>query len=321
MSYYTQLTQEQRYQISAYKKAGFKQCQIAGFVGVHPSTIGRELSRNHGQRGYRPKQAHQLSQQRCRDKPRKQIGTETWALIESRLRIEWSPEQITSWLQKTGHATVSHERIYQYILADKKAGGNLFKHLRCKKQRKKRYGSNDRRGQIPDRQSIDSRPVIVDQRCRLGDWELDTIIGKGHKQAIVSLTERKSRLALIAKVEQKTADQVAKEIIRLLKPYVDTVHTLTSDNGKEFAQHKRIAKALDAEFYFAHPYSSWERGSNENMNGLIRQYFPKDRYFNTVDDVDIQIVMERLNNRPRKCLGYLTPSEVFFNKSFVALET
>lgn len=321
MSYYTQLTQEQRYQISAYKKAGFKQCQIAVFVGVHPSTIGRELSRNHGQRGYRPKQAHQLSQKRCRDKPRKQIRTETWALIESRLRIEWSPEQITRWLQKTGHATVSHERIYQYILADKKAGGDLFKHLRCKKQRKKRYGSNDRRGQIPDRQSIDSRPVIVDQRCRLGDWELDTIIGKGHKQAIVSLAERKSRLALIAKVEQKTADQVAKEIIRLLKPYVDTVHTLTSDNGKEFAQHKSIAKALDAEFYFAHPYSSWERGSNENMNGLIRQYFPKDRYFNTVDDVDIQIVMERLNNRPRKCLGYLTPSEVFFNKSFVALET
>ena len=321
MSHYAQLTQEQRYQISAYKKAGFKQCHIAGFVGVHPSTIGRELSRNHGQRGYRPKQAHQLSQQRCRDKPRKQIETETWALIESRLRIEWSPEQITSWLQKTGHATVSHERIYQYILADKKAGGNLYKHLRCKKQRKKRYGAKDRRGQIHDRQSIDSRPIIVDQRSRLGDWELDTIIGKGHKQAIVSLTERKSRLALIAKVEQKTADQVATEIIRLLKPYVGMVHTLTSDNGKEFAQHKSIAKALNAEFYFAHPYSSWERGANENMNGLIRQYFPKKRYFNTVTAVDIQFVMERLNNRPRKCLGYLTPNEVFFSKSFVALES
>ena len=321
MSHYTQLTQEQRYQISAHKKAGFKQCQIAEVVGVHPSTIGRELNRNHGQRGYRPKQAHQLSQQRCRDKPRKRIEPETWELIESRLRIEWSPEQITSWLQKTGYDTVSHERIYQYILADKKAGGNLYKHLRCQKQRKKRYGAKDRRGQIPDRQSIDSRPPIVGQRSRLGDWELDTIIGKGHKQAIVSLTERKSRLALIAKVEQKTADQVATEIIRLLKPYADIVHTLTSDNGKEFAQHKNIAKALNAEFYFAHPYSSWERGANENMNGLIRQYFPKNRYFNTVDEADIQFVMERLNNRPKKCLGYSTPNEVFFSKSFVALES
>lgn len=321
MSHYTQLTQEQRYQISAYKKAGFKQCHIAKFVGVHPTTIGRELSRNHGQRGYRPKQAHQLSQQRCRDKPRKRIEIETWDLIESRLRIEWSPEQITSWLQKFDYATVSHERIYQYVLADKKAGGNLYKHLRCQKQRKKRYGAKDRRGQIPDRQSIDSRPAIVDQRSRLGDWELDTIIGKGHKQAIVSLTERTSRLALIAKVEQKTAEQVATEIIRLLKPYADMVHTLTSDNGKEFAQHKKIAKALNAEFYFAHPYSSWERGANENMNGLIRQYFPKNRYFNTVDEADIKFVMERLNNRPRKCLGYSTPNKVFFSKSFVALES
>ena len=321
MSHYTKLTQELRYQISAYKNAGFKQSQIASVVGVHPSTIGRELKRNHGQHGYRPKQAHQLSQQRSRDKPRKRIEADTWALVESRLRVEWSPEQITSWLQKSGHPTVSHERIYQYVLADKKAGGNLYKHLRCQKQRRKRYGAKDRRGQITDRQSIDSRPGIVAQRSRLGDWKLDTIIGKGHKQAIVSLTERKSRLALIAKVEQKTADQVATEIIRLLKPYVDTVHTLTSDNGKEFAQHKNIAKALKAEFYFAHPYSSWERGANENMNGLIRQYFPKNRYFNTVDDVDIQFVMERLNNRPRKCLGYLTPNEVFFNKSFVALES
>lgn len=321
MSHYTQLTQELRYQISAYKKAGFNQSRIASVVGVHPSTIGRELRRNHGQRGYRPKQAHQFSQQRSRDKPRKRIEVETWALVGSRLRVEWSPEQITSWLHKYEYATVSHERIYQYILADKKAGGNLYTYLRCQKQRKKRYGAKDRRGQISGRQSIDSRPVIVDKRSRLGDWELDTIIGKGHKQAIVSLTERKSRLALIAKVEQKTADQVATEIIRLLKPYADTVHTLTSDNGKEFAGHKNIAKALNAEFYFAHPYSSWERGANENMNGLIRQYFPKNRYFNTVSDTDIQLVMERLNNRPRKCLGYLTPNEVFFNKSFVALES
>ena len=157
------------------------------------------------------------------------------------------------------------------------------------------------------------------QRARLGDWELDTIIGKGHKQALVSLTERKARLALIAKVERKTADQVATTIVRLLTPHAKKVHTLTSDNGKEFARHKEIAEHLNADFYFAHPYASWERGTNENMNGLIRQYFPKQRDLSTVTDDEIQKAMDRLNNRPRKCLGYRTPNEVFFGKSPVAL--
>ena len=193
--------------------------------------------------------------------------------------------------------------------------------MRCKKLRKKRYGARDRRGQLPDRTSIDVRPSIVAERSRVGDWELDTIIGKGHKQAIVSLTERKSRLALIAKVERKTASQVSASIIRLLRPLKRGVLKLTSDNGKEFAGHKEMAKALYADFYFAHPYSSWERGTNENMNGLIRQYFPKNCDFRTVKNEDIQIAMERLNNRPRKCLGYQTPNEVFSKGLTVALVT
>lgn len=316
MRHYTQLTREQRYQIYALKKAGHSQSQIAELLGVHKSTIHRELKRNCGQRGYRPKQAHQFAEQRGQHKHCQRIKTETWALIESRLYLDWSPEQIAGWLRRTKQPTVSHERIYQYVLADKKSGGVLYQHLRCKKQRKKRYGARDRRGQIPGRKSIEDRPAIVDQRSRLGDWELDTIIGKGHKQAIVSLTDRTTRLALFAKVEKKTAEQVSTTIIRLLSPYADKVLTLTSDNGKEFARYEEMSKALEAEFYFAHPYSSWERGTNENMNGLIRQYFPKNCDFRTVTDRDIQIAMERLNNRPRKCLGYRTPNEVFFSKSF-----
>lgn len=312
---YTQLTQAQRYQIYALKKADHSQTSIAKLLGVHKSTISRELKRNCGQRGYRPKQAHQMAQGRHRDKPRNRIEPETWGLIQRLLRLDWSPEQISGWLHKTGHPPVSHEWIYQHILADKTSGGDLYKHLRCQKQRKKRYGSRDRRGQLPDRKSIEERPVIVEQRSRVGDWELDTIIGQRHKQALVSLTERKARMTLMAKVEKKTADQVAKTIIRLLQPFKDKVHTLTSDNGREFAGHKDIAKALDADFYFARPYASWERGSNENMNGLIRQYFPKHRDLSAATEEDIQTAMERLNNRPRKCLGYRTPNEVFFGKS------
>jgi IS30 family transposase len=315
MKHYTQLAQEQRYQIYALKKAGHSQTCIADLLEVHKSTISRELRRNCSRRGYRPKQAHLLAQQRQQEKPRALIHPETWQWVENRLRLDWSPEQISDRLQRTGRATVSHERIYQYILADKKAGGDLYKHLRCKKQRKKRYGARERRGQLSGRISIEARPAIVEQRSRLGDWELDTIIGKGHKQALVSLTERKARLTIIAKVERKTADQVATTIVRLLNPYVENVHTLTSDNGKEFAQHKNIAKSLKADFYFAHPYSSWERGTNENMNGLIRQYFPKNCDFRTITEEEIQFAMDRLNNRPRKCLGYRTPNEVFFNKS------
>lgn len=319
MRCYSQLTREQRYQIYALKKAGLSQTRIADLLEVHKSTISRELRRNCGQRGYRPRQAHLLARQRHRDKPRALISQKTWQRIEPQLRLDWSPEQISDWLQRTGHGTVSHERIYQYILANKKAGGDLYKHLRCQKHRKKRYGARERRGQLSDRINIEARPAIVAQRSRLGDWELDTIIGKGHKQAIVSLTERKARLTLIAKVERKTADQVATAIVSLLKPHAKKIHTLTSDNGKEFAQHKNIAESLKAAFYFAHPYASWERGTNENMNGLIRQYFPKHRDFRTITDKEIQLAVDRLNNRPRKCLGYRTPNEVFFGKSPVAL--
>ena len=189
-------------------------------------------------------------------------------------------------------------------------------------KRKKRYGSNDRRGYLKNRVSIDQRPHVVEERSRVGDWEADTIIGKAHKQAIVSLTERKSGLALIYKVDRRTKEKTEDAMKRLLYSISGKVHTITSDNGKEFANHERIANSLKCGFYFAHAYSSWERETNENTNGLIRQYFPINRDFRTITDKELIHAMKRLNNRPRKRFGYKTPNQVFFGESYnVALTT
>ena len=309
---YTHLTREERYQIYALKKAGHTQSEIANVLERSPSTISRELSRNRGGRGYRPRQAHHLACER-RAMNARTIDDATWRFAQDRLREDWSPDQISN------HAAISIETVYQRIYADKRAGGSLWKHLRCQKQRRKRYGKHDRRGTIPNRLSIELRPAIVDTRSRIGDWEADTVIGKNHKQAIVSLVERKSGFTLIRKVERRTADAVSRAITKLLKPYQRRVHTITSDNGKEFAGHETVARALRADFYFAHPYASWERGTNENTNGLIRQYFPKGMDFTAITQQEINHAMKRLNNRPRKRLGYLTPAQVFF-KSGVALQ-
>jgi len=308
---YTHITREERYQIYALKKAGHKQNEIAEVLERSESTISRELSRNCGRRGYRPKQAHSKSVERQSVNART-IDDATWQFAQDRLLEQWSPEQIS------GHAAISPETVYQRVYADKRAGGLLWKNLRSQKLRKKRYGKAERRGTIPNRLSIDDRPAIVETRSRIGDWEADTVIGRNHRQAIVSIVERKTGFTLIRKVERKTAQAVSQAMIGLLKPYRKKVHTITSDNGKEFAGHEDIAKKLNADFYFAHPYSSWERGTNENTNGLIRQYFPKNRDFTTITQQEIDTAMERLNNRPRKRLGYKTPSQVFF-KSGVAL--
>lgn len=310
---YTQLTQEQRYQIAVLRKAGHMQVEIARLIGVHKSTISRELSRNKGLRGYRPKQAHRRALDRRQEKVRESITADEWLRIETLLRQEWSPDEIGQRLRMEGRRFVSHEWIYQHVYADKKSGGDLYRCLRCQKQRKKRYGSNERRGKIPDRTGIEQRPAIVDQKARIGDWEGDTIIGTGHKGAIVSLVERKSIYTLLGKVERKKADLVADMEIRLLTPFREMVHTITKDNGLEFAGHEKVAKKLKADIFFAHPYASWERGLNENTNGLVRQYIPKNRRFDTVTDEEIDFIMHRLNHRPRKTLGYRTPHEVFFN--------
>ena len=313
MRTYTQLTREERYQIYALKETDHRQAEIATILGRHKATISRELRRNTGLRGYRPKQAHHMALARRVGKSRVRFTPLVWNQIEALIRKDWSPEQICGRLEAEQGIRISHEYIYLYIYADKRSGGDLYLHLRCQKQRRKRYGSYDRRGIIRNRISIDERPSIVDAKGRFGDWEGDTVIGKQHRGALVTLVERKSLYTVIGAVCRKTASAVRQVIVTGLAPYKDRVHTLTYDNGREFSEHERMSAELDAQVYFAHPYSSWERGANENTNGLIRQYFPKGQDLTAVSEAEIEYVMNQLNHRPRKTLGFRTPYEVFFN--------
>jgi IS30 family transposase len=319
---YKQLTYENRNEIKAYLKLGLKMVLIAYLIGVHKSTISRELKRNSGLRGYRPNQAQDKANSR---KKHSRKNTRLTDVVKQRvafyLKQDWSPEQISGRLAVAEDVHISHETIYQYIWADKQAGGELYQHLRgARKKKKKRYGKTDGRGQIKDRVSIDERPASVANKERLGDWEIDTIIGSHHQGALVSAVERTAKLTCIQVVPQKEADIVSQTIITMLKPFKGKVLTITVDNGKEFALHKKIAQELGAKVYFAHPYHSWERGLNENTNGLIRQYFPKQHDFRTITKQDTVLVENRLNNRPRKTLNFKKPIELFFNNS-VALET
>jgi len=264
MQHYSQLTLEQRYQIYTMLKLEQTQSAIAELLGVNKSTISREISRNTGGRGYRPIQAHRFALERRDEKVQIRISDGAWQRVEQLLGEDWSPQQISLWLEaEAGETFVSHESIYQHIYWDKSCGGKLHTHLRCKKKRKKRYGSYDRRGSLVNQVSIDERPAIVDEKIREGDWEVDTIIGKNHKQAIVSITERTLRLTYLEKVETKDAKSVANAIVKRLRRSNLPVLTITADNGREFGLHEKIADKLNADFYFAHPYSSWERGANE----------------------------------------------------------
>ena len=314
---YTQLTREQRYQIKALLDTDHNQQEIANVLGVHKSSIQRELKRNKGKRGYRPKQAHEKALARRKGKSQARISAETWALVEKELRKDWSPEQISGRL-KMSKIFVSHERIYQYVYADKRVGGTLWKHLRRPKRYRKRAGGRDRRGKIANRRSIDERPAIVDERSRIGDWEADLIVAKNRQGVALTLTERKSRFTLLRTFSSKHADPITQGIKELLKWDV-RLKTITFDNGKEFAGHQEIATTLNIDCYFAHPYSSWERGTNENTNGLIRQYLPKERNLKEVSMEEEVMIMDKLNSRPRKCLDFWTPYEVFFGHKPVAL--
>jgi IS30 family transposase len=310
---YTQLTQEERYQIYILKKAGKTQTEIADLLGRDKATISRELRRNQGLKGYRPKQAHQLALVRRRVKAHPRISPENWRCVSALICKAWSPEQVADRLEQEQGVSISHERIYQYSYADKRSGGDLHSHLRCQKARRMRYGAYDRRGIIPNQVSIEARPAVVASRRRFGDWEGDTVIGKGHRGALVTLVERKSRYTVIQAVPRKTAEAVRAAVRQGLAPYRDEVHTITYDNGREFTDHEGMARDLDARIYFAHPYASWERGLNENTNGLIRQFFPKYRNLTTVTAAEVQEVMNKLNHRPRRSLGFRTPHEVFFH--------
>lgn len=304
---YKHLSRVERYQIYALKRVGQTQAQIANCLGRHKSTISRELSRNTGCLSYRPKQACEMAAKRARNS-RNATVLAPWVMPLARhmLGLQWSPVQIADKLP------ISHEALYLRIYADKAQGGHLYKSLRCQKKNRKRYGSgHHKRGQIIGRRPIEDRPAHVEHRKQIGHWEADTVIGVNHQQAIVTLVERKSGYAVIAKVKNKTAKLVSKAIIKQLLPLAAKVKTITYDNGKEFAGHAYIDKKLGSTGYFARPYASWQRGSNENFNGLLRQYVPKKRSMSTVTEEEITMIQNRLNHRPRKRLGFKTPHEVF----------
>ncbi len=312
MRTYQQLTYEQRCQISALKKSGCSQRKIAETIGTTQSTVSRELTRNTGARGYRHKQAQERTEQRRAEAVQRTNMTPVMIkTIESKLRIEWSPEQISGWLLNDRGQLISHESIYLHIWADKQAGDDLYTHLRRQgKKYDKRRNGRSTRGQIKNRVSIDDRPKVVDDKSRIGDWEIDTVIGKGHSGALVTIVERVTKLTASSRINSKSAADVTQATIALLKPFKDVVHTITADNGKEFSYHEKISKALSADVYFAHPYSSWERGLNENTNGLLRQYFPKNTDFKKVEQKEVRRALQRLNSRPRKDLDFKTPVQL-----------
>ena len=313
MNTYKQLTYEQRCQIFALNKTGMSQNKIAKQLNVSQSTISREFSRNTGKRGYRIKQAQNLAEDRrltaCKAT---KMTTELIELIESKVKEKWSPEQVSGWLGEERNIDISHETIYQYIYSDKRSGGYLFKHLRRKG---KAYQSRNKdkqagRGFIKNRVSIDERPQIVDDKARIGDWEIDLVIGKGHSGALVTIVERKTSFTVSTRVDDKSAKTVTAATIALLKPFKNAVKTITADNGKEFAYHEKMTESLNCEVYFADPYCSWQRGLNENTNGLLRQYWPKSTDFKKVSQSEVQDAIVKLNDRPRKKLNYKTPAKL-----------
>lgn len=316
------LTSEQRYTIAQMKANGFSIKDICLAIGKDKSVLSREFKRNSDQRNgiYRADLAQKKYTQRLCDKPKKAYFTaEIRAEVDLGLRDYLSPEQIVGLAKKNGTACVSVERIYQYVWQDKKKGGNLHDYLRQGgKKYRSRGASKDKRGMIKGRVDISERPAIVEERSRFGDLEIDTIIGKDHQGAIVTINDRATGFLKMKKVHSKEAEVVKEATIALLTKFKPFLFTITADNGKEFAAHKAISEALEIDFFFAKPYHSWERGSNENTNGLIRQFIPKKTDFAQISDQDVQRFEDILNNRPRKRLGFKTPNEKteeFFNKT------
>jgi len=313
MKTYKQLTYELRCQIYALKKTGLSQNKIAQQLKVSQSTISRELSRNTGKRGYRIKQAQSFTDTR-RLLARKAIKmtSNLVALIESKIHLKWSPEQVSGWLREEHNTFISYETIYLHVWADKRRGGQLFQHLR-RKGKAYQPRSKDKqagRGFIRNRVSIDERPIAVDDRNRIGDWEIDLVIGKGHSGALVTIVERKTRYTVSMRVDDKSAKSVTAATIALLQPFKGAVFTITADNGKEFAYHEVMTEHLKCDVYFADPYCSWQRGLNENTNGLLRQYWPKSTDFKKISQSEVEDVIVNLNDRPRKKLNYKTPAKL-----------
>jgi|APSaa5957512622_1039677.scaffolds.fasta_scaffold52235_1 transposase, IS30 family len=310
------LTQEERYLIAFLLEEEKSQSEIAKRINRDKSTIFREINRNSVNGIYNGAKAEVLAVERQMLSHRSiKFTSEVRDLVTDYLKLEWSPEQISNYLKKEWILSISIQRIYDFVAEDRIDGGELYKHLRHGlKKKRSAYGKQDYRGRIPHRVSIDERPAIVDRQERIGDIEVDTVIGKNHKYALVTAVDRKTLYTWIGFVPTKDAISVGRSLIQLLSPFGKTIKTITSDNGKEFAQHQKVAERLNCDFYFAHPYASWERGINENTNGLIRQYIRKGTSMAHVTDELLEFIMERLNNRPRKKLGFYTPKEAFMKE-------
>jgi transposase, IS30 family len=306
-----QLSSSQRYKIEALNCLKYGVSEISERTGIPKCTVSRELSRNSKNGRYDACRAEKMRLARRKRGAYKMKG-ELLGEVDKMLCRQDSPEQISGRMALENRPKVSHETIYRYVYRDKKSGGELYKNLRSgHKKRRKRLGTNDKRGKIPNKTMIAQRPAVVETKERFGDWEGDTIIGGNHQGVVVTLVERKSKHTLMGKSEGKSAAAVHKVVIDLLQSTALPKETITFDNGTEFAHHQQIAEDLGVQVYFANPYHSWERGLNENTNGLIRQFIPKKQNLKELDEKVLQSVQENLNNRPRKSLGFLTPVEFY----------
>ena len=316
---YHQLTSEERYMISALRRQGIHAAAIARNLGRHRSTICRELHRNatrHDGRYRAPKAIGYVNARRRRCRRKSQFGPQTWRRVESLLADKLSPEQIAGYLRLQQLDVISHETIYRYVRQDRHRGGSLYRHLRqANKRYRKRYRGADSRGQLPGKRSIHDRPCRVEHRREPGHWEVDTMMGRyGTKPCIVTLVERKSGFVLIGKMKARTAAEANRALLELIERHPSKLKTITADNGTEFHSYEEIERQRPVKFYFATPYHSWERGTNENTNGLIRQYLPKGTSLVRLTQEECDAIAEQLNHRPRKRHGFKTPAQILFPK-------
>lgn len=318
------MSKEERYAIAALRGAYVKVDEIARRLGRHRSTIYRELKRNASVHdgGYRAIHAcWKASGRQKRSRRNMRYGAEEFAPVEELLRMDLSPEQVVGRMRLERRASMSHETIYKWIWLDRRRGGTLWRHLRgANKKRRKRYGRNDSRGRLAGKRMIGERPAVVERRARLGDWEIDTVHGKG-RAGVVTIVERRSGLVRIGKLDRISMDQTATRTVKLLSGEAIQVRTITADNGCEFHSYKRVEKSLGTKVYFATPHHSWERGTNENTNGLIRQYLPKGEDLAGLTQRECTKIAQKLNDRPRKRLKFRTPNEIYYGLPLVALQT
>ena len=299
--------------LAALRRQGLNQSQIARALGRHRSTVCREVRRNSTRADgrYRAFTAQERADgRRSRARRNGRFSAEDFALVEEMLRRQRSPEQIAGHLRPARQLAISHETVYRHVWRDKKQGGTLHTHLRgARKKRRKRYGAYDSRGRLSGKRLISERPAEVEARERVGHWEADAVAGTGTRGCVVTLVERKAGLVLIGKLADRTAESLSRRAVSLMRGHGGRFETVTADNGTEFHGYERIERLTGAAFYFARPYHSWERGSNENANGLIRQYLPKGRSMAGLTQHQCNAIARKLNTRPRKRLGFKTPLE------------